>query len=120
MSDGNVTTATLVRGKVYKHFFNGEYETFERGVEREVSSELADELEMLTDEVNTNEGDVIERDRFAIDRDASPRRLEPEGKRKRLRLQVEEVDIKPVRKRIPLRKAQTGNSGGFKKRTVSR
>ena len=116
MSTGTVITATLVRGKTYKHFYNGAYETFERGVEREVEEDLADELEPLVEEISTEDGDVIERDRFSIDRDASPRRVQPEGKRLRKRIVTEEVDVQPVRKKVALRKQPVKPTGGFKKR----
>lgn len=116
MSNGTVITATLVRGKVYKVFHNGAYENFERGVEREVDEDLADMLELEVEQISTEDGDVIERDRFNIDRDASPRKVQPEGKRIRKRIITEEVDVQP-RKRIPLRKAPAPKTG-FKPRKV--
>jgi len=115
MSNDTVITATLVRGKTYKVFHKGAYETFERGVEREVDEELADQIELEVEQISTEDGDVIERDRFNIDRDASPRKVQPEGKRLRKRIITEEVDIAP-RKRVPLRKAPSAKTTGFKPR----
>ena len=118
---GSVILATLKRGKSYKHQFEGKYYGFKRNEPEQVSEGLADELEQLVDRIQTEDDDVIEKDYFEINRDASPRTVNPETKRKRLRIVSEEVDDVPVRKKPKLRTppAKRETQTGFGKRSAS-
>lgn len=111
MSRGNtVNIATLKRGVDYKIFWEGQYETFKRSVPRKVSDGLADELEGLVDTLGTDDNQVLEVEKFDIERNVPASRVtevdENEVKvRTRTRLVREEVPIKPkgVKKRkIPI------------------
>lgn len=117
---GTLILATLKRGKSYKHQFQGEYHDFKREVPKPVSEALADELEELIERVPTEDGDIIEKDTFEIDRDATPATLEPERKRVRLRITREEVDDTPVRRKPKLRvaPAKKAVAPGFAKRSA--
>lgn len=61
---GLVTTATLVRGRVY--FFRNE--KFELGVTRVVPDELANDLEELHDTIKDTDGDYYEKPFFDVQR----------------------------------------------------
>lgn len=95
---GKIITAKLVRGKVYSYFeqSTGHYLTFKRNVPVEVSAKVANELEDLVDEINTDEGEVIEKNRFEIDYEAERRTEEDTGPR-RLRMRIVPVDDRPKR-----------------------
>ena len=109
---GSVVLATLRRGKIYKHFYDGRYWEFKQRVPIVVPDELADELEQLIDIVNTDDRQQIEMDRFDIDRDAvAPEEEEAQQTRTRLRLKQETV---PVRAK-PKPKIKAPPSG-FKRR----
>jgi hypothetical protein len=112
-AEDRIILATLKRGKVYTHFFEGAYHEFRQRVPVPVSEEMAEELEELVDVVNTDEGQSIEMDRFEIDRDATPISEEDQPKRTRLRLKMEEVPVK-VRSKPKLKSPPAG----FKKRAV--
>lgn len=94
-----VTLATLIRGKSYKQFYNGEYVEFKRNVPREIDEILADELEAMIETIATEDAEeVIEVDRFRVERNQKPlAEVEGDVTRKRLRLVTEEVSIKPRR-----------------------
>jgi len=116
MAKETVTLATLVRGKVYKHFHNGDYIEFRRNTPKVVDDDLAVELEDMTDEVNTDEKDVIEVEKFKIERDVPASRIEEdeEGQvRQRTRLVRETVPVRKKPKKV--RKASTGFKGSRKK-----
>jgi hypothetical protein len=107
--EGTVTLATLIRGKSYKVFNEGSYVEFKRNIPVEVSDELADRLEEETETINVEGGsDVIEVDRFRIERDQQPlAKRDEDQSRRRLRLVAEDVPIRP-RKPISLKKPPTG------------
>jgi hypothetical protein len=100
MAEGKVTLATLVLGKSYKHLWDGAYIEFKRNVPVEVDEDLADELEGLTDTKGIeNSTEVIELDRFKIERDQRPLEVvQSEKTRRRLRLVSEEVSAAKPRK----------------------
>lgn len=116
MASGTVTLATLIIGKSYKHLHEGAYVEFKRNIPVEVDDELADALEELT-ETKSIEGstEVIEIDRFRIERDQKPLEQREEGQtRRRLRLVSEEVSRTP-RKAPVLKKAPPA---GFKRKAA--
>lgn len=121
MAGETVTLATLIRGKNYKHFHDGSYVEFLRNIPKQVSDELAGDLEELIDTVGTDDGNSIEVDKFRIERNVPASRLEDNGEpttRVRRRIVSEVV---PVRKPPALRKLpkSTGKTKvGFGRRNL--
>lgn len=117
--EDTIILAKLKRGKNYKHFWDGKYHQFLRNVPEEVSEELADELESLVDRIEDEDGEMIEKEYFSVDRNASPREATPEVKRIRIRTVREEVVDEP-RKKPAIRKplAPSKPAAGFGKRSV--
>lgn len=122
--DENVTVATLVRGKQYVfHHFDKEngrtlnYYTFMRAVPLPVPDEVAALLEELYDEVPDGDGELIAKDLFRIERDASRETISPSVRKRRFRMVAEDVEERPIT-RAPVRKpiAAAKPSGGFRRK----
>lgn len=83
---GKVTTATLLRGRVYVH--NKMH--FARGVPIVVGDSHADELEALYDEVRDSDSDTFEKPYFLVQHNAEPpetaEKKEEERRKQRRRL----------------------------------
>lgn len=110
-----VNLATLIRGKSWKEFHDGAYVEFKRNVPIEVDDELAERLEQVT-ETMTVEGstDVIDVDRFRVERDQRPlEEAQATNTRRRLRLVSEDVPVRP--RKAPVLKAPPK---GFKRAAV--
>jgi len=119
-----VTLATLVRGQIYKQFYNGSYVEFRRHVPKIVDEDLADQLEELAEEINTEEGQKIEMERFKIERGVSASKIEAEEDnqtRTRIKLVRETVPVnrkKPLKRKIPVGSGETTKPSGFRSRVA--
>lgn len=115
MATGTVILATLIRGKTWKELHEGAYVEFKRNVPMEVEEELAERLEELVETIGVDGAtDVIEVDRFRIERDQQPLAVaQQDDKRRRLRLVSEDVPLRP--RRAPILKAPPK---GFKRTTA--
>jgi hypothetical protein len=83
-----VTTATLVRGKVYvfKGLNQEKAVHYKRGIPLVVAADLADELEELVEEIHDSEGEIFDKPYFAIHRDIEEPEPEVKAERQRRRL----------------------------------
>ena len=93
-----VTLATLVRGKNYSYFHKPEtkYYKFRRNVPTVVPTEVADILELEVEEIGTDDGDVIDKEIFRIERNAEMRSSEDAPKRLRMKIVSVDTGDRPV------------------------
>lgn len=125
-AEENVILATLVRGKAYTYHVveeetgkSVEYIKFERAVPKPISAELADKLELLTEEVPDRDGEMIEKDMFLIDRDATARGSGLISKRIRTRIVREEIEEAPRKPKLRMpQKIGTKPVTGFRGRNA--
>lgn len=120
-----VTLATLIRGKTYSHHVgDGTYMAFSRNIPKPVDDDLADILEELTESIGTEDDEVIETERFRIERNVPASRINPEHAepvtRFRTRMVREEVPVRqPVTTRkVPVIPAPGKKPTGFGRRTT--